>query len=129
MFEFIRDHCVRADSMRLSDFVRALRASGYAMQRTAIVAQLSRDFKLADVAGQTWIVGLSLRNKANRLRQFIDTNCIRADGLQAKLADIVRGCGLPRNQVIAQLQQWGFEIERNGVYVVRGLGLKEPIYA
>jgi hypothetical protein len=133
MFEFIRDHCVRANSMRLSEFIRALRSNDYKMTRTAIVAELSREFKLADVSGQTWIVGLSLRtSKADRLRQFVDDNCIRADGLHCKLWSIARGAaeyGISRSEVIQQLQDWGFTItQANGAYVVRGLGMKEPEY-
>jgi hypothetical protein len=133
MYEFIRDHCVRADSVRLSEFVRALKSAGYSMARTAIVAALSREFKLVDVAGQTWIVGLSLRNNnADRLREFIDDNCLRADGLTCKLSSITRGAaavGLNRNDVIQQLQNWGFDISTaNGAYIVRGLALREPEY-
>jgi hypothetical protein len=133
MFEFIRDHCARAHSMRLSEFIRAYKATGITMPRTAIVAELSREFALSEVAGQTWIVDLSLRNnKADQLRRFIDENCLRADGLNCKLASIVRGAasvGLTRNEVIQQLQSWGFEIARDGAYVVRGIALKEPEYA
>jgi hypothetical protein len=134
MFEYIRDHCVRADSMRLSEFLRAIRAAGFRITRTAAVAQLSREFTLSEVGGQTWIIGLSMRNNtADRLRQFIDENCIRADGLTCKLGSIVRGavrCGLTRNQVIQLLERWGFTISSAaGTYVVRGLAFKEPEYA
>jgi len=129
MFEFIRDRCLRADSVRLSEFIRALKSTGLLMSRTAIVAALSREFTLSDVGGQTWIVGLSLRNtKADKLRRFIDDNCLRADGLQVKLASIVRGAGMSRTEVIQQLQSWGFEIASEGAYVVKGLALKEPEY-
>jgi hypothetical protein len=133
MFEFIRDHCVRADSMRLSEFIRAVRKAGFKITRTSVVAELSREFRLTEVGKQTWIVGLSLRNsKADRLREFIDSNCIRADGLICKLWSIARGAaeyGISRSEVIQQLQDWGFTItQANGAYVVRGLGMKEPEY-
>jgi hypothetical protein len=121
----------REGSMRLSDFIRELRGADFNMFRGEVVAELSRrGFTLSQIAGQTWIVGLSPRSSgSSALRQFIDGHCIRADGLQVKLAAIVRGSGLPRTQVIHQLQQWGFEIQKDGAFVVRGLGLKEPVYA
>jgi hypothetical protein len=133
MFEFIRDHCVRADSLRLSEFIRALRLAGFRITRTAAVAELSREFTLSEVGRQTWIVGLSMRsNKADQLRRFIDANCLRSDGLTCKLASLVRGaaeCGFSRNEVIQQLQNWGFTItQANGAYIVRGLGFKEAEY-
>jgi hypothetical protein len=133
MFEFIRDNCVRADSMKLSDFCRALKAAGYKVPRTEIVAALSRQFSLTTVGNQTWIVGLSLRNnKEVLLREFINRHCFRADGLQTKLASFARAVSsfLSRDEVIQYLHSWGFHIESvNGAYVVHGLGLKELEYA
>jgi hypothetical protein len=129
MDQFINRYA-RQGSMRLSHFIRELRAAGFNHWRSEVIAELSRrGFTLSNVAGQTWIVGLSPRTENPALRKFIDTSCIRADGLTCKLASIVRGVGLPRTQVIQQLEQFGFEIVRDGVFVVRGLGIKEPEYA
>ena len=117
----------RTGSMKLSIFIRDMRAAGLDHWRSEVIAELSRrGFTISAVANQTWIIGLSPRMPDTPLRAFIDRHCLRADGLTCKLAAIVRGCGMKRAEVISQLEQFGFEIARDGVYVVRGLGLKEP---
>jgi hypothetical protein len=129
MDQFI-NRFAREGSMRLSEFIRQLRAAGFNSWRSEVIADLSRrGFTLSNVAGQTWVIGLSPATESSALRKFIDADCVQSDGLTCRLASIVRGSGLPRTQVIQQLEQFGFEIAKDGVYVVRGLGLKEPEYA
>jgi len=123
------DRFAREGSMTLRDFTRQLHRAGFNMFRGEIVAELvRRGFAVSSAGGQSWIIGLSpQRNSA--LREFIDENCIRADGLSCKLAAIVKATGLKRTEVIEQLSQWGFDIKKhNGGYVVAGIGTKE-VYA
>jgi len=120
----------RTGSMKLSEFIRELRLAGFNDWRSEVIAGLSRrGFTLSQVAGQTWIVGLSATSESRALREFVNEHCIRADGLQVKLATIVKATGLKRTEVIEQLSQWGFDIKKiSGTYVVAGLGTKE-VYA
>lgn len=117
-------------SMKLSDFIRELRAVNCNMWRSEIVAALTqRGFTLSRVAGQTWIVGLSLTKENRALREFIDQRCLRADGLTCKLSAIIKATGLKRAEVVRQLSEWGFSIaKQNGGLVVAGLGTRE-VYA
>jgi len=130
MDQFIKSHCARDGSVRVSEFIRALRTANINTPRTEVIAVLARDFRLSNISGQEWIVGLSLRsNRTKWFRHFLNDNCIFADGLSCKLAALVRGAssmGLSRTEVIQHLQESGFEIANEGVYVVKGLGLKEP---
>jgi hypothetical protein len=134
MDQFIKDHCARDGSTRLSEFIRALKAAGINMPRTEIIAALSREFRMTNVSGQQWIVGLSLRStRTKRFRILLHDTCFFADGLSCPLSALVRAAsslGLTRTEVIAEIEQSGFTIEKaSGVYVVRGLAPKEPEYA
>jgi hypothetical protein len=131
MQDFIESHCARSGSMRLSDLKRELQAADIRLTRTEVVAELARlGYSVADVAGQSYVVGLSLRDSSpvEELRRFIGQHCIRADGLQTKLADLVRASKLRRNQIIYGLKQLGFDVTFNDSYYVVGLGLQEPCY-
>jgi hypothetical protein len=127
--EFIRDRCAPVGSVRLTDFRRALQTN---LSRTEIIAQLAQlGYSTADVAGQLHIVGLSLRESSpiEKLRSFIEQNCVRFDGLEMKLADLVRAAGMRRNQVVHSLTELGFAVVRKDKrHYVEGLGLKEPCY-
>ena len=126
MDQFIRAHCLRTGRVRVSDFLRALEAAGINMPRAEVIAAL-RDFKIVRGGNQDWIDGLSLRSIVeNRLKRFIDYECLRADGLSCRLATVASGSGLSRVQTIYQLQQWGFTVATvGGAHIVRGLGIKE----
>lgn len=119
----------RTGSMKLAEFIRELRAAGFSHWRSEVIAELSRrGFALTSAGGQTWIVGLSPRAESS-LRQFIDTHCVRSDGLTCRLSAIVKASGMKRTEVIERLSDWGFDIKKhNGGYVVAGLGMKE-VYA
>jgi len=126
LYQFVQHRCAHEGSMKLADFTRAFKSAGGKMIRTAVVKELSRDFELTEKRGQTCIVGLSLCTSANKLRRFVDHNCLQADGLTCPLASIVRGSGVSRTKVIQQLTSWGFNISIvGGTTTVYGLGLKE----
>jgi hypothetical protein len=129
MDQFI-NRFARSGLMKLSEFIRELRSAGFNHWRSDVVAELSRrGFTLSSAGGQTWIVGLSLTSESKALRAFIDTHCVRSDGLSCKLSAIVKATGLKRTEVIETLSQWGFDIKKhNGAYVVAGIGTKE-VYA
>lgn len=120
----------RTGSMRLRDFIRELHAAGFNMFRGEVVAELARlGFPVSTIANQSYVIGLSLHAEQSILREFIDTQCVRSDGLSCKLSAIVKATGLKRTEVIRQLSEWGFDIKKiNGGYVVAGLGTKE-VYA